>query len=136
VGPFSPAACDHQFASGTRAPRTGAGAGAAVWHQAGPHASISPAAINTVFVDFIVPPPITLCSGHLSLLAAQQFSLAHSFIWLSGPDLLSSKRLAGKLGKLGFWSQKIDYIERGSTADTYNKHYNPAREKFFGTLDR
>jgi len=43
---------------------------------------------------------------------------------------------AEKPSKLGFWSYKIDYTGRGGTQDTYNVHYDPARGKFFGTLNR
>jgi hypothetical protein len=43
---------------------------------------------------------------------------------------------AEKPSKPGFWSYKIDYTGRGGTQDTYNVRYDPAREKFFGALDR
>jgi hypothetical protein len=41
-----------------------------------------------------------------------------------------------KPSKPAHWSYKIDYTGRGGTLDTYSVHYDPAREKFFGTLDR
>jgi hypothetical protein len=34
---------------------------------------------------------------------------------------------------LGRWSYKIDYRGRGGALDSYNVHYDPSREKFFGT---
>ena len=34
----------------------------------------------------------------------------------------------------GNWSYKIDYTGRGGTLDSYDVHYDPSREKFFGTL--
>jgi hypothetical protein len=43
---------------------------------------------------------------------------------------------AEKPSKPGFWSYQIDYTGRGGTQDTYKVHYDPAREKFSGTLDR
>lgn len=36
----------------------------------------------------------------------------------------------------GHWSYKIDYTGRAGTLDTYDVHYDRAREKFFGTLLR
>ena len=34
----------------------------------------------------------------------------------------------------GHWSYQIDYTGRGGTLDSYDVHYDRAREKFFGTL--
>ncbi|MBL0158227.1 MAG: hypothetical protein IPP47_14150 [Bryobacterales bacterium] len=36
----------------------------------------------------------------------------------------------------GRWSFQIEYRGRGGTLDSYVVHYDPARERFFGTLSR
>jgi hypothetical protein len=34
----------------------------------------------------------------------------------------------------GYWRYQIDYTGRGGTLDSYDVYYDPAHEKFFGTL--
>ena len=65
-----------------------------------------------------------------------QLNLAQFLYLVIWTGFIILQKAREKPRKLGLWSYKIDYTERAGTADTYNVHYNPAREKFFGTLDR